>query len=327
MKAVLYLTGPLKDFDKLKSDFPKVAFVTVSSAAEAAKELTEAEIFMTANSLYDAEIGTAMRDKAKKLRWIHFKTSGVENGVEHGMPPKVVVTNSPGMSAPCHAEHAFGMLMMLTRRFRQIDAARAKKQWPRREIGKEMVSLQDKCMVVAGYGFIGQETARLAKAFGMKVIVVSRAAKPGPSVDEVRGRDRLGDSVAEADVVAMCTVLTPDTKAMLGKAEIARMKKTAYLMNMARGALTDEAALIEALKAGRIAGACIDVVSEEPPPADNPFWTLENVVMTPHVSGSGYDSEPRAQGIIRENLTRFVAGQELSYVLGADRLKPGMGTV
>lgn len=323
MKGIYFIAGGFRDAAKVGQAFPSIKFVSVEAVADLARELPDAEILFTANSVYEADAAETIREKGKGLRWIHFKTSGVDKAVKYGLPAGVPVTNSPGLSAPCHAEHTMGMLLLLTRRFRQLDADRARKAWTRREIGKQMVSLVGKTMVVVGFGAIGQETARLAKAFGMKVIVVSREAKVGPTVDAAVGRDRLGDVLAEADAVAVCTVLTGETKHMIGAKELARMKPSAYLLNCARGDLVDEMAMAAALKAGRLAGAGLDVFGDEPPADDHPFWMLENVVMTPHVSGAGFDSDIRATEIIVDNLKRYVAKQPLNFVLGPERLTLG----
>ncbi len=320
MKAIYFIAGGFRDAAKVGQAFPSVKFVSVDSVTDLAREIPDAEILFTANSVYEADAAQVIRDKGKALRWIHFKTSGVDKAVKHGLPVGVPVTNSPGLSAPCHAEHAIGMLLLLTRRFRQIDADRARKAWTRREIGKQMVSLVGKTMAVVGFGAIGQAMARYAKAFGMRVVVVSRGAETGPTVDVVVGRDRLGDVLAEADVVAMCTVLTADTRHMIGAKELARMKPDAYLLNVARGDLVDEMAMASVLKAGKLAGAGLDVFSDEPPAGDHPFWTLDNVVMTPHVSGAGFDSDIRATEIVIENLRRYLGKQPLDCVLGPERL-------
>lgn len=321
MKAVFFIGGGFRGEDTVVRSFPSIDFASVGSVEELARELPDAEILLTANGVYGADTAKLVRDAGKALRWIHFKTSGVDKVVKLGLPTGILITNSPGLSASCHVAHAMGMLLVLTRCFRRIDADRTLKRWTRNEMGQHMVSLVGKTMVIVGFGAMGQEMARYAKTFGMKVVVVSRQANPGPHVDEVVGRESLRQVLPQADVVSMCAALTADTRHILGPTELACMKPSAYVVNVARGELVDEMAMADALLTGRLAGAALDVFSDEPPAEDHPFWVLDNVVMTPHVSGAGFDSNHKATEIMLDNLKRYLAKQELQFLLGEDQLR------
>jgi phosphoglycerate dehydrogenase-like enzyme len=256
------------------------------------------------------------------LKLIHFRTSGVDRAVGYGLPAGIPVSNSPGLSAPCNAEHAIAMLLMLSRRMREIDAAQTRHDWIRRDVAKRMVCMHGLTMVVIGFGAIGQEMCIKAKGLGMKVILVSRDSKTGPTVDEVVGRDKLIEALAKADVVSMCTTLTAETHYMLGCNELAAMKPTAFLLNVARNDLVDEQALIDALTEKRIAGAGLDVFNPEPLEENHAFWDLDNCIVSPHVSGNGYDSEPLTTEILTDVLNSYLAGETPKTVLDAERLTP-----
>jgi phosphoglycerate dehydrogenase-like enzyme len=156
----------------------------------------------------------------------------------------------------------------------------------------------------------------------MKVILVSRDSKIGPTVDDVVGRNKLIEVLARADVVSMCTTLTTETHHMLGRKELAAMKPTAFLLNVARNDLVDERALINALTEKRIAGAGLDVFNPEPLEENHAFWDLENCIVTPHVSGNGYDSEPLTTEILTAVLNSYLAGETAKTILGPERLTP-----
>jgi phosphoglycerate dehydrogenase-like enzyme len=166
-------------------------------------------------------------------------------------------------------------------------------------------------MVVFGMGSIGGEIARLASAAGMRVIGVKRHARPEPGVGRVVTPDRLADVVCEADYLAIAAPLTPETRGAVSREVIAHMKPTAWIMNIARGAIVDEEAMIEALREKRIAGAGLDVFTTEPLPPGNPLWEMDNVMITPHHSGSSPRTYGRTLALFSENLRRYKSGQPL----------------
>ena len=190
----------------------------------------------------------------------------------------------------------------------RADAAKRKKIWPRDEIAPTTDNLNGKHMVLIGLGAIGQDIARKAKAFDMTVTGISRTKDAIPHVDRVRPRNELQAAAKDADIVMIAAVSDAETEKILSRAVIGAMKPTAYVINISRGQMTDEPALIEALKAGKIAGAGLDVAVTEPLPADHPYWTLPNVLITPHVGGSGGQADSLA-GFIKifiDNLRRWV---------------------
>jgi phosphoglycerate dehydrogenase-like enzyme len=192
--------------------------------------------------------------------------------------------------------------------------AQQRARWGRDEQG---VELRGSTAVVLGLGSIGSEVARLCSAFGMRVIAVRRRLElPGvPGVSEVIPPERLADAAAEADFLAITAPLTAATRGLVSREVIARMKPTAWIVNVARGAIVDEAALLEALRARRIGGAAIDAWWTEPLPPESEWWRLENVIATPHISHSSPRVRERTLGLFLENLRRWKAGEPLLNVV------------
>lgn len=247
-------------------------------------------------------------DATPKLRWYHTVSAGVENMPLPELARRgIVLTNNSGSYDVQIAEHLMAFVFAASRqlhRYRDYQRARVWKDNHHQE-------LRDATIVVYGMGSIGGEIARLASGVGMRVIGVRRNGRPQDGVSRVVTPDRLADVAAEADYLAIAAPLTPATRGAVSKEVIARMKPTAWLLNIARGAIVDEAALIDALRAKRIAGAGLDVFSTEPLPADSPFWELENVIMTPHRSGDSPRAEQRTLELFAENLRRFKSGKPL----------------
>jgi phosphoglycerate dehydrogenase-like enzyme len=178
--------------------------------------------------------------------------------------------------------------------------------------------LRGATLVVFGLGSIGAEAARLAAALGMRVIGVRRSSTPVPGVERIVTPEQLGDAVAEADYLAVCAPLTNATRGAVSREVIARMKPSAWIVNIARGAIVDEAALAEALQAKLIGGAALDALTVEPLPRESPLWSLENVIITPHSSNSSPNVRQRTVALIQENLRRFKTGEPLLNVVNLE---------
>lgn len=297
--------------------FPGAELMRVRDHATLAAMMPEAEILIVSNRLYTADNAAIIRANAGKLKWIQFTTSGIDKAQEVGLPSGVVVTNSSGLRAFAVAEHAFALMLGLIRRLPEADAAKREKIWRRDEITPTTGNLNGKHMVLIGLGAIGQEIARKAKAFDMTVTGISRTTDKIPNVDRILPRSELQAAAAAADIVMVAAISNAETDKIVSRAVIGAMKPTAYVFNIARGQLIDEPALIEALQAGKLAGAGLDVAVTEPLPADHPFWTLPNVLITPHIGGSGGQGDSHA-GFIKifiDNLRRWVDGKPLSKVV------------
>ncbi len=202
----------------------------------------------------------------------------------------------------CHAKQAPALL--------KFQAAR---EWGGRKV--QLVELTGKTVLIIGLGKIGQAIARRAKAFDMRVIGSRRRPQPMENVDYVMGDGEWRNHLGEVDFVVVAAPLTPETRGMLGAAELAAMRPDAYFINIARGEITDEAALVDALREERIAGAGLDVFAEEPLPSEHPFWGLPNVFLTPHVSWLSPEVRPRTLSLFAENLQRFASGEPLLNIV------------
>jgi phosphoglycerate dehydrogenase-like enzyme len=248
-------------------------------------------------------------DATPKLRWYHTVSAGVENMPLPELAQRgVVLTNNSGSYDVQIAEHLMAFVFAASRQLHRYRDNQRASQWK----DHEHQELRDATIVVYGMGSIGGEIARLASAIGMRVIGVRRqAASRAPGIDRVVPTDQLAEVVGEADYLAIAAPLTSATRGAVSREVISRMKPTGWIMNIARGAIVDEPAMIEALRAKRIGGAALDVFATEPLPAESPLWTLENVIITPHNSGSSPRVGERTLALFAENLRRYKAGEPL----------------
>lgn len=251
--------------------------------------------------------------RAPKLRWINAPSAGVERFLTPDIiESQVILTNSRGIHSTQMGETTFEMLLMLARKAPLFFRLQRERKWQRIVPG----ILHAKTLAVLGLGVIGQEIARLGKAFGMRVIAMEKEEMvPGGNVDAVFTPAELGELLSRADYVVVTLPLTPETKEIIGERELRAMKPTAYLVNVARGGVIDEEALIRALSEGRIAGAGLDVFAREPLPAESKLWELPNVIISPHIAGAREDYDTLAVNLFCENLKRYLDGQELMNVV------------
>jgi phosphoglycerate dehydrogenase-like enzyme len=228
---------------------------------------------------------------------------------------EVAMTSASGVHGPNIAEHALAMMLMFARRLPLYFRHQIAGRWDRAVRGRDDPAIQElggATLAVVGLGHIGELIAEKARVFGMRVIGVRRdAGRPSSAADRVVGLDRLGDVLAEADHVCLSLPLTPGTRHVIDASKLARMKPTAFLYNVSRGGIVDEPALVEALERRRIAGAGLDVFEQEPLAAASPLWRLDNVILTPHVSGVTPRYFDRFAPILAENLRRWMDGRPL----------------
>jgi phosphoglycerate dehydrogenase-like enzyme len=255
---------------------------------------------------------------AKNLRWAQAWSAGVDRYVardELVTNDRLVLTNMQGVHGPAIADHVMAMLLSLTRQLSTWRDAMREGNWDRGLSG-DMSALQGRTMFVVGLGGIGSEVAIRAKGFGMRVVATVRSEREPPEfVDELYLAEDMDQLLPTADVVAICVPLTDETRGMFDRERIARMKRGAYVINIARGPVIDTDALLAALEEGRLAGACLDVTDPEPLPADHPLWTRDDVLITPHVAGRAEVTLERRWALFRENMRRFGAGEPLLNVV------------
>ena len=258
-----------------------------------------------------------LRSPGNTVKWMHFISAGREGYEELGWPPGVTVSYAGGGVAPAVAEHAMALLLAMGRRVPDlVSTVMARKAWDRTLVAPQARSLEGATLVIVGHGHIGRELAKRARAFDMRILTVARTPRPDANVDLAMPLSALRTALTQADVVAVTVALTPETTHLLGEAEFAACKPGALLVNVARGPVLDQKALVRALESGRLGGAAVDVSDPEPLPAGDPLWTAPNVLISPHFAGSGSPRSVQrlAQGAA-DNLRRLMAGQPLLHVV------------
>lgn len=263
------------------------------------------------------QVFAVLRTAGNTVRWMHFISAGREGYEELGWPPGIVVTYAGGGVAPAVAEHAMALVLALGRRVPDmVQVVMPRHAWERTLLAPRARSLEGGTLVIVGYGHIGRELAKRAKAFDMRIVTVARTPRAEANVDEALPLSALRAALGQADVVAVTIALTPETTHLLGEAEFAACKKGALIVNVARGPVIDQRALVHALHSGQVGGAGLDVSDPEPLPADDPLWDAPNVLLSPHFAGSGSPRSVQrlAQGAA-DNLRRLIAGQPLEHVV------------
>lgn len=317
VKAVLFNPfSEADDFLRLPRAFPDLDMQVAGDSAELAELLPGAEILVTSNRVYTPDTAAVIREAGGALRWIQFVTSGFDKAVASGLPKGVTVTNVAGLRAFAVAEHALTLMLGLVRQIRATEAARPTGEWCRDAVTPAMDNLTGKHLVIVGAGAIGQDIARKAKAFDMRVTGVTRSDKPIAHFDALAPRDALVKTASEADVLVVAATYEAQTHAIISREVIDAMPRHALFVNIARGLLVDEPALVEALQDRRIAGAGLDVMAEEPLPPDHPLWRMDNVLLTPHVGGAGSAGLGATHAsMFADNLRLWFAGEPLGKVV------------
>ncbi len=294
---------------------PDCEIVPINAEGEIEGDLEDAEVIFLRWGV-TGETFRRLVTSIPNLRWVHT----VSAGVDHVLFPElaesdVVLTNASGVFNTPIAETVLAYMLAVVKRLPEFLKQQSGRRWEKLDLRE----LRGLTVGIVGLGDIGGEVARLCKAFGMHVLGLRRHPRPHPHADEVLPSDRLHDLLRRSDFVVISCPLTEETRGLIGRAELVAMKSDAWLINIARGGIVDEAALLEALQERRIGGACLDVFSEEPLPEDSPFWDLPNVIITPHNSWNSPRIEEREIGLFLENLRRYVAGEPLVNVVDKGR--------
>ena len=272
-----------------------------STPEEGAGPAAEAEIF------YSWGLPRPLLAGARQLRWIQVMGAGVERVLVPELPEHVVITRAAGIFGPWMAEYTLGWCLWVTQRMDGFRASQRQRRWA----PVDPIPLRGRTLCVVGLGDIGRVIARKARALDLRVIGVSRTGRGAREAERVYRPRGLRSALAQADFVVLTVPLSAATRGLLGPAELAAMKPSAWLINIARGEIVDEAALLEALRESRIGGAVLDVFDTEPLPPEHPLWACDNVAITPHISGP---STPREIApIFNDNLRRYLAGRPLRH--------------
>lgn len=250
---------------------------------------------------------------ASGLRWVHTGSAGVDGLINDLLRERnITLTNAAGAYAIPIAEWVLHALLMIVKRGPEMVQAQQERRW-HDAIGFD--ELTGKTLTILGAGGIGREIARRAAAFDMRVWGINRSGGAVPHVERVVSGDRWRDLLPETDMLVLAAPLTAATRGLIGAPELALLPDHAWLINIARGTIVDESALLQALLSGTLAGAALDTFAQEPLPPDSPLWTLPNVIVSPHHSGSSPCSEERTIDLFIDNLQRFHHGAELRNVV------------
>jgi len=296
---------------KLHKEFPQLEIARLTNFDGIKTDLVDAEI------LFLESLRPEQFLAARKLRWIHSSAAAVHQFMfPELVKSDVILTNAREVHGPGVAEHVMALILALSKRIPQSVRFQQKRVW-----GQDILWNSGACPLdvagatlgLVGFGSIGKNVAKYAHAMGMRVIVVREHPEPNPPgfVQQELPSSRLGDMLAQADHVVLSPPLTPATRGMFGREQLARMKPSAFLVNVGRGPLIDEAALIQALRERRIVGAALDVFDKEPLPANSPLWDIENLLITPHTAGMDQRLWERHYSLFAENLRRYFNGNRL----------------
>ncbi len=312
--TVLILGRPETPHLRLLERLPRETSVRFALDADRAAEIGGTAEVAFCDIAQGAQLRSAWRE-LRRLRWVH----SISAGVDHLLFPElveseVVLTNGRGAFKRALAEFVLAAALYFAKDIPRLKRQQQGRVWRL----YDMQELHGKALGIVGYGEIGRASAGLAKAFGMRVLALRRhpeRAAQDTLVDEVVPRDRLRELMERSDFVLISAALTAETRGLVGAAEIAAMRPTAVLFNVGRGPVVAESALIDALTAGRIRGAALDVFEVEPLPSEHPFSQLENVLLSPHTADHVAGWLEQAVEVFLANFTRFAAGEPLANVV------------
>ena len=255
----------------------------------------------------------------ENLKWVHFLSAGIDRYLTEELANSpILVTNSSGVHAIPVAEHVIGMIIALERKLHKAIINQTKRKWNREEF-HDVKEMYGKTIGIVGLGRIGARIAQIAKSLGLKVIATKKGFAKYEFVDILYPPEELDKLLKESDYVVICLPSTNETKHLFGEEKFRKMKKSAYLINISRGDIVDENALIHALKNNIIAGACLDVFENEPLQESSELYNLENVIITPHTAGWTPEYMNRAVKIFCENLKAFLKKEKMSTLVDKRR--------
>ncbi|GAC1619080.1 MAG: D-2-hydroxyacid dehydrogenase [Ktedonobacteraceae bacterium] len=332
MSRIVLISAPIEQdwVERLKRVSPDLTIEKVSSLSSQDERWQEVEI------IYGVPWKLPKLEQVPHLRWIQLYSAGADRLVTTPLfQADIMITTASGVHAINIAEYVFTMTQAWYRQLPQLLVWKQRKEWGAdKESTKTAIEeLHGKTIGIVGYGSIGRQIARLAQAYGMRILAMQRGNNHKdsgfsfPDVGDPEGTlpqryytfDQLHDMLQECDIVVVAVPLTAETKAMFNTQAFQAMKNSAFFVNIARGDICDEAALIHALEQKHIAGAALDVFEQEPLPSTSPLWDLPNVLMSPHNSGVTPHYNERAATIFEENLRRYLAGHPMYNLVDKQR--------
>lgn len=303
--------GPLVAI--LRERHPDIGIATCSTYAGLAEALARsgARIVYTVRFAGTPGFPSKPLVESGQVRWVAVGGSGTDH-LNPWDPARVTVTNSAGVAADMMAEYALGAMLHFNLDVAGLDADRNARAWRK---DRKMIPLAGATVLIVGLGKTGAAVARRAKAFGMTVLGVRAQPGPMPDVDEVGPVEALTALGKRADFMVVAVPLTPRTRGLIGREELSALKPGAVLIDVSRGGVVRQAELIEELRTGRLGGAALDVFDTEPLPPENPLWTFDNVILSPHCSSVYEGWEKASMRLFCDNLARWRAGEPLANVV------------
>jgi phosphoglycerate dehydrogenase-like enzyme len=301
---------PVELAERIRSRWPQMRVVHVTSGEQLNAEIPDTDI------LVGIHLRPAQFRLAGRLQWIHSTAAGVRQLMYPELRDSgIMLTNASGVHAIPMAEHVVGMMVALAHDFPGAMRHQLHSRWAQQEMWDgpaRPVELFGRVALLVGFGAVGRAVAERLRPFGMTVWAVTRSGKADPALAaRVFPAAELDAALAGGDFVVLAAPETPETHHMIGERQLALMKSSAFLFNVARGSLVDEPALIDVLRRRAIAGAGLDVAAEEPLPPSSPLWQLENVLITPHTSGNSVQLWEREGELLMDNLERWFSGRPL----------------
>ena len=306
LKSELYTTSGLE-------------FVHIPTDEKLTKMIPELDILTT----YHIK-ETSFANATAQLKWIHFGIAGLEHSLFPDiLKSKTIITNASGIHAGPLSEFVMSAILYLAKRFKDCQKFMNTKNCTQWEVAKQMVQLKGKTIGIIGFGSLGKAIAKKAKAFDMRVIATRRLQKKvdyKKTVDELIPISKLSHLLKNSDFVVVACPLTPLTRGMIGKKELTRMNSSSFIINIARGEIINEAALINALQNKTLAGAALDMFEKEPLSKESPLFALDNVFLSPHISGNFPEYQHDVMVQFADNLNRYLAGKDLKNRVCKKRL-------
>jgi len=294
----------------LSASFPDIEIVTATTPEDQLNHIRDAEVF-------HGFLTEELLAEAQQLRWFHLPGAGIDGTLEVAgfADSDIILTNARGPHAPSMANHAMAMMLMLAHKWHQFFRDEQERNWDPWNYVWQYEDLDGCTMGILALGDVGKAVARRAHGFGMKVLAVDKQPQPKmPEVDAIWGLDRLDDMVGLSDWLVIAAPFTEGTRGLIDRRRLELLPEGAHVIIISRGGIVDESALVDGLQSGRIAGAGIDAFEEAPLAQDSPLWTMDHVVITPHVAGVSAAVCVGLKAIFKENLRRYLAGEDFLYV-------------
>ena len=296
-----------KYYNRLKATFPEINIDMVDHHSKVGPYIGSADILVT----FGAHMSDHVLKEGKSLRWVQALGTGVDGIADQpALGKNVLVTNMHGLHGDSMPESAILSMLALARDLPRVLRNQSRHTWER----FPSRLLKGKTVGIFGVGAVAGDLAPKCKVFGMTVAGISSAKRAVAGFDRMYVRGELEQAVRDLDYLILLVPYTPETRGIVSAQVLSAMKPTSYLINLARGGIVDEDALIKALKEDKIAGAALDVFATEPLPEDHPFWGMENVIVTPHLGGFHDQYADQALPIVEENVRKFLAGDTKNMI-------------